>query len=356
MNSIQVHSSSHTYSVYIGENIRFNMKSYLAKEYSSILVIADEKVAALYLDNLTTSLNHNTVYQAIISAGEKSKDIKTFYELHTKAIACNLDRESLIIALGGGVTGDLAGFVAATYMRGISYMQVPTTILAHDSSVGGKVAINHESGKNLIGSFFPPVSVIYDVQTLQTLPPHEVRSGYGELIKEALIADESYFYNLLKTDLNELDNHILVDHLYKGIKIKTAIVEEDEKESGLRKHLNLGHTLAHALEAELGYGSLTHGEAVAIGLLFALYVSKNTFSGNLPNKVLFSWLKRNNYPLELPQLDADILIHRMKSDKKTVNGNIQMVLLKKTAEPCVMEIQDHILKRQLLLFLETLSS
>lgn len=356
MNNIQVRSSSHTYPVYISENNRFNTGSYLNKNYSSILVIADETAAALYLDDLTASLETGKVYQAIIPAGEQSKDIKTFYELHTKAIACHLDRESLIIALGGGVTGDLAGFVAATYMRGIDYVQVPTTILAHDSSVGGKVAINHSSGKNLIGTFYPPEMVVYDVETLQTLPRHEVRSGYAELVKEALIADESYFYKLLNTDLSFVDNSELVDHLYKGINIKAAIVEKDEKESGIRKHLNLGHTLAHALEAELGYGTLTHGEAVAIGLLFALDVSEHTYKGGLPKRMLLNWLKQNNYPLRLPRVDAEVLINKMKSDKKTVNSNIQMVLLRKIAEPCVVEVADHVLRNKLTSFLNSLES
>lgn len=354
MDDILINSNSHAYPIYIGENIRDDISHYFTKQYSSILIISDEKVADLYLNDLTKVLTQCTVYKAIIPAGEQSKSAEIFYELHTKAIEFKLDRESLIIALGGGVVGDLAGFVAATYMRGIDYIQVPTTILAHDSSVGGKVAINHELGKNLIGSFYPPQMVLYDVQTLQTLTNGEIRSGYAELVKEALIADEAFFQTLLKINLNTIDNTQLVDHLQKGIKIKATIVEEDEKETGVRKYLNLGHTLGHALEAELGYGAITHGEAVAIGLLFTLYVSENSFSSKLPSESLLKWLQQNDYPLQLPYLNVDSLLEKMKSDKKVVNSNIQMVLLKAIAEPCVMEIDYDDLYRHLQSFLEVL--
>ncbi len=170
-----------------------------------------------------------------------------------------MDRQSLIIALGGGVVGDAAGFAAATFMRGVGFIQMPTTILAHDSSVGGKVAINHEQGKNLIGSFYPPDAVIYDIQTLHTLSKQEVRSGYAELVKEALLADANFFQELMSQRLSSLTNRQLAEHLTKGIRIKSTIVEQDERESSVRKFLNLGHTLGHALEAMLGYGKWTHG-------------------------------------------------------------------------------------------------
>src|SRR5699024_124658 len=169
-----------------------------------------------------------------------------------KSIEYNLERESLIIALGGGVVGDLAGFAAATYMRGIDYIQVPTTIVAHDISVGGKVAINHELGKNLIGSFYAHKMVLYDVQTLQSFKHEDIRFGYAELVKEAIIADETFYRALQDTNLTKIDSFKLVAHLRKGIEIKAKIVEEDEKETGIRKYLHLGHTLGHALEAELG--------------------------------------------------------------------------------------------------------
>lgn len=192
MEKILVKSSTNAYTISIGESLRLQIKQFLNKEYSSILVVTDEHVAALYLKDILENLPAYRVFQSIVPAGEKSKNLQTFYQLQTEAIEFGLDRESLIIALGGGVVGDLAGFVAATYMRGIDYIQIPTTILAHDSSVGGKVAINHEFGKNLIGNFYPPEAVIYDVDTLHSLSEREVRSGYAELIKEALIADKNF--------------------------------------------------------------------------------------------------------------------------------------------------------------------
>src|SRR5690625_1320774 len=268
MTSILVKASSHEYPIAIGENIRFELLERMPKTYTTIMIITDESVAKLYLNDIKSNFKTEHVVEAIIPVGEKSKSMKQYEILQTIAIENGLDRHSLIIALGGGVVGDLAGFVAATFLRGIDYIQIPTTILAHDSSVGGKVAINHELGKNLIGSFYPPQAVIYDVNTLQTLSESEVRSGYAELIKEALIADQHFFQVLINTNLKEISTSQLQDHLYVGIKIKADIVEADEKEAGDRMFINLGHTLAHALEAELGYGELAHGDAVALGLLF----------------------------------------------------------------------------------------
>src|SRR5699024_2536597 len=161
--------------------------------------ITDENVAKLYLDEIRSNLKRQTAFTTIIQPGEKSKSIDVYYEVQSYLIQSRLDRKSLIIALGGGGVGDLAGFVAATYMRGIDYIQIPTTVLAHDSSVGGKVAINHEHGKNMIGSFYPPRKVIFDTRYITPLPLREIRSGYAELIKEALIADELFFENILKS-------------------------------------------------------------------------------------------------------------------------------------------------------------
>lgn len=352
MQEIVVQAASHAYKIHIGENIRFKINEYIDKDYSSVLIITDDHVEALYLQDVLQSLKHKHVYHVTIASGEASKSFENYYKLQTEAIQNGLDRQSLIIALGGGVVGDLAGFVAATFMRGIDYIQVPTTILAHDSSVGGKVAINHELGKNLIGNFYPPQAVIYDVATLTTLGQSEVRSGYAELIKEALIANAHFFEILLKIKLTQLSPEQLVNHLSAGIKIKANIVEADEKEAGVRKYLNLGHTLGHAIEAELGYGELTHGEAVAIGMLFALKLSEKYFSVQLPYQPLLQWLERNDYPLSLPNIEATDLLAKMKSDKKTVNKKIQMVLLKRIGEPIAIDIDDDLLYKQLQSFLK----
>lgn len=341
MEDILVKTSTHSYPIFIGDTIRFQLNKLTEKNYTSILIVSDEKVSDLYVTDITRNFPEKKVYQSIIPVGEQSKSIDFFYQLHTDAIKFGLDRESLIIALGGGVVGDLAGFAAATYMRGIDYIQLPTTILAHDSSVGGKVAINHQLGKNLIGSFYPPAAVIYDTQTLHTLDAKEIRSGYAELMKEALIADEAFFNKLLKIDLSDLSNDQLTDHLTSGIKIKASIVGIDEKEAGIRKHLNLGHTLGHALEAEKGYGEITHGEAVAIGLLFSLHVSERLFVRKLPYQSLVQWLKNNGFPLNIGEINEESLISRMKTDKKALNDTIQMVLLKQIGDVTIQEMKDH---------------
>ncbi|WP_324609837.1 3-dehydroquinate synthase [Oceanobacillus damuensis] len=333
-------SSTNSYYITVGESIRFRLNEYLKKDYSSILVVSDDNVAALYMDDILRNFPGKPVFKSIVQAGEQSKNIETYYQLHTEAIKYGLDRQSLIIALGGGVVGDLAGFAAATFMRGIDYIQMPTTILAHDSSVGGKVAINHELGKNLIGNFYPPAAVIYDIDTLGSLSEREIRSGYAELIKEALIADREFFGSLLKTDIYNVKKTQLKNHLELGIKIKAHIVEMDERESGVRKHLNLGHTLGHALESDLGYGKLTHGEAVAIGLLFSLHVSEQLFDEELPFEKLLHLLKNNRYPLHGIDYHTERLINKMKSDKKSVKSRIQMVLLTEVGLPVVKELED----------------
>ncbi|GGB33468.1 3-dehydroquinate synthase [Lentibacillus populi] len=355
MEKLFVQTSTHPYFIYTEEDIRFSITELLPKNYSSYFIITDDVVAKLYLDDCLQNFSQDQqVAHSIIPHGEQTKSVDTYYQLLTDALSYGLDRQSLIIALGGGVVGDIAGFVAATFMRGVDYIQMPTTILAHDSSVGGKVAINHELGKNLIGSFYPPKAVIYDTATLTTLAAREVRSGYAELMKEALIRDESFFHDLLGTSLAALTNDQLVSHLQSGMAIKAEIVEADERESGIRKHLNLGHTLGHALEAELGYGKLTHGEAVAIGMLFALRVSEKLFSINLPYDELYNWLEQNHYPLTLKRLNPDLLLRKMKSDKKSVHNKVHMVLVKQIGQIQDVEVPDQDLALLLDTFLREL--
>ncbi|WP_164218947.1 3-dehydroquinate synthase [Virgibacillus sp. YIM 98842] len=355
MEKLLVQSSSHSYGIYIGKQLRYRIYDFLEKEYSSIFIVSDERVASLYLDDCLSNFPADKVYQSVVPSGEQSKSFEAYYQLQTDALTHGLDRNSLIIALGGGVVGDLAGFAAATYMRGIDYIQMPTTILAHDSSVGGKVAINHEIGKNLIGSFYPPKAVIYDVDTLSSLTDKEVRSGYAELVKEALINKQSFFEKLMDTDIYHVRPEQLTAHLLQGVKIKADIVEADERESGMRKYLNLGHTLAHALEAELGYGTLAHGEAVAIGLLFALHVSEQTYNVQLPYHALYEWLEKNRYPMDQSYVNRmDTLIAKMKTDKKAVNHKIQMVLLKGIGKPAIKTFSDSEIKHYLQSFKERL--
>lgn len=340
MKQLTVKTSTHNYKIYVGSDLRFRIQSLLEKDYSKILIITDDVVEKLYLDDIKSSLDRKEVHEAIISSGEASKNIEQYYYLQSIALEKNLDRRSLILALGGGVVGDLAGFVAATFMRGIDYIQIPTTILAHDSSVGGKVAINHELGKNMIGAFYPPVAVIYDIDTIQSLPKHEFRSGYAEILKEAYIADEHLLQQLLSMQLVGLQKQDMIEHIFSGIKIKATIVEKDEKESYERKFLNFGHTLAHAIEAELGYGKVTHGEAVAIGMLFALKVSERYFNIELHSEKYKQWMVKNKYPLTLFEIDINDILQKMKLDKKTTENQIQMVLLENIGKPTVVNLDD----------------
>ncbi|MFP7493792.1 3-dehydroquinate synthase [Terribacillus saccharophilus] len=358
MEQITVKASQSSYKVSVGAGIRHKLAAFLPKVYSNIFIVSDTSIAPHYLDDYAASLLPEAkVTKKIIEPGEAAKSKDMYFDILDSMFEAQLDRKALVLALGGGVIGDLAGFVASTYMRGIDFVQLPTTILAHDSSVGGKVAINHETGKNLIGSFYPPVAVVYDVDTITTLPEKEVRSGYAELIKEAYIGDAAFLDALLsRKQLDKENQNQLIQDLSLGIKVKTKIVEADEKENDLRKFLNLGHTLGHAIEAEAGYGTFTHGEAVAIGMLFALELSEKRFGADLQLGEFRSWLERNQYPLQLPDLSAERLIARMQMDKKSENKEVHMVLLQDIGSPVTEKVDHDTLLQAVVSFLERMRS
>ncbi|MGP4075321.1 3-dehydroquinate synthase [Halobacillus sp. K22] len=358
MSSLTIHANSHDYEVIIDEGIRHELLNYISSDYQKILIITDNKVSNIYLEDVIGGLgNEFDTHTTIVPAGESSKSMEQYERLLNACVEAQLDRRSLILALGGGMVGDLAGFVASTYLRGIDFIQMPTTILAHDSSVGGKVAINHQKGKNLIGSFYNPVKVIYDTETLLTLPPEEIRSGYGEVIKHAFLSSPEWCNDLFPVSIGNLSSEQIKDDLMKGIKVKAGIVESDEREKGIRRYLNLGHTLAHAIEAELGYGKITHGEAVGIGLWFALRVSQRKLDAALPVDRYAVWLKSNHYPVEiLKSLEIDTLLKRMKWDKKTVHQKINYVLLNQIGSPCVVGLNDQEIQTDLNLFIKEVSA
>ncbi len=349
MKELLIRTKSKEYPLLIGSQL-FQQKEVLEKvinmEPTSILVITDEHIAPLYLEQLIGVLNpYASVYSKIIPSGEASKSIQQYYECQTYALEKNLDRQSLIVALGGGVVGDLAGFVAATFMRGIKFIQVPTTLLAHDSAVGGKVAVNHELGKNTIGAFYQPEAVFYDLSFLESLPTNEWRAGFAELIKHSLIWDKD-FYPWLKENVSELNNlngSILEDALIRAIKIKATIVGQDEMENGIRAYLNFGHTLAHALEAELGYGEMSHGDAVAIGMIFAMKVSEKQLQVSLPINELQNWFDLLGFPKLPKTISPEAVLQRMKKDKKAVNGKIRMNLMKEIGSLTITDVEDHLL-------------
>jgi 3-dehydroquinate synthase len=349
MKELLIQTNSKEYPLYIGVDIIPNCLEIFhrwERNPSTILVITDDKVGPFYIDDLTRSLQkYAPVHIKIIKNGEESKSFQSFFDCHSYALEKGLDRHSVIIAFGGGVVGDLAGFVAATFMRGIRFVQIPTTLLAHDSAVGGKVAINHPLSKNAIGSFYQPDAVLYDLKYLKSLPNSEWRAGFAELIKHSLILDKEFYPWLRQNvpNLNEINNEVLMQALLRGISVKASIVKEDETESGIRAHLNFGHTLAHALEAELGYGNISHGDAVAIGMIFAMEVSERVLSVTLPINEIKQWFKHIGYPNFPNFLSSNAVIERMKKDKKSVKGNIRMVLLKDIADIVITEVEDNLL-------------
>lgn len=350
MERMAIDTPSKKYPVIIGSGLRHKLSELLAElpqSFSSLLVITDDAVSGYYLTDVLRGLEgYEHVDHYIVHHGEKSKSFQTFYDCQTFALEKGFDRKSAIVALGGGVVGDLAGFVAATFMRGIGFIQLPTTLLAHDSSVGGKTAVNHPLGKNLIGSFYQPDAVFFDTDTLATLSDRELRSGFAEIAKEALIRDAP-FYKMLRetiTKPEDLRNFSFESILGRAISVKAEIVREDEKEMGVRSHLNFGHTLGHALEAELGYGNITHGEAVAIGMIFAMKVSQTYFKIKLPVDDFREWLKQLGYPLTIPKaLSPNALLERMKRDKKTEHREIRFVVMKDIGRVETVGIDDELI-------------
>lgn len=345
MNRVTVETAHKTYPVIIGEGAvqeigRFILK--MKKKPTRLFVIADEAVYAIHGSTLRNELPDSLQTDwHFVPAGESAKSFPVFEQCLTAMLEAALDRHSLVVAFGGGACGDLAGFCAASYMRGIPFIQVPTTILAHDSAVGGKTAINHPLGKNMIGAFHQPEAVIYDTAFLKSLTEKETRSGFAEVIKHALIADSKLLEDIQQTIKNagDIKGSFLEHCLKRGIEIKSAIVKEDEKETGVRAFLNFGHTYGHAVEALSGYGKTAHGEAVACGMIFALYASE--FKNNLSFDIrsFAAWLKKADYHVEAgTAFSFDDMYAVMTRDKKAYGGTVRFVLLNKVGEPYITDM------------------
>ncbi|MFX3622817.1 MAG: 3-dehydroquinate synthase [Ectobacillus sp.] len=348
MERVHIKTKSKQYPLYIGGGCINHLGRILEQMQpaaSSILIVSDSTVALLYLDKVQNKLSAYRVSSFVVPSGEQEKSFENYYAIQTYALERGLDRNAVIVALGGGMIGDLAGFVAATYMRGIRFIQVPTTLLAHDSAVGGKVAVNHPLGKNMIGAFHQPEAVVYDISFLESLPQEEWRSGFAEVIKHALIWDAA-FYEWLKQEIQtfgDLRGEKLLYALKTAIGVKAAVVSQDETEKGIRAYLNFGHTLGHAIESESGYGAMTHGDAVAIGMLFALLVSEHIYHADLAYGELQQWLRSFGYP-KLPDIEPEKLIQKMKKDKKAAAGTIRMVVMKHIGNVEVREIPDEVVR------------
>lgn len=325
---VRVELGANSYEISIGENIFDAAADFIAaKNFTKVLLVTDENVGALYADKIA---GFDVVK---IPAGETSKNLREAENLYTRAIESRLDRKSAIVALGGGVVGDLAGFVAATYLRGINFVQVPTTLLAQvDSSVGGKTAVNHKLGKNLIGAFYQPRAVFIDIATLKTLPERELKAGLAEVVKYGVISDENFF-SFLEENVDKIlsrNAEVLAQIVRRSCEIKAEVVSLDERETGLRRILNFGHTIAHAVEEETGYEKYNHGEAVAIGMLGAAFISEKIGAASHEAvERLENLIARLGLQSYCEGVSVDKMYGALFRDKKTVGGKINWVVMKK---------------------------
>jgi len=298
-----------------------------------ILIISDQNVYPLYGEKLENSLQAENyqVLSYILEPGEKSKNNNELNKIYDLLLESRFDRNSTIIALGGGVVGDLAGMAAATFMRGINFIQIPTSLLAQvDSSVGGKVAINHPKAKNIIGAFYQPEIVIIDIELLKTLKPRDYNTGLAEVIKYGFGFNQDLFTYIENniTEIKEISPEVLSKLVYICCQIKSDIVNQDEREKGIRAKLNLGHTIGHAVEALTGYQKYTHGEAVALGMVYESYLASrlNYISSEEINR-LKNLLTKFELPIIMPEsIKYDNLINKMKTDKKVKNNQIFLAL------------------------------
>lgn len=335
METIKVDLGDRSYPIHIGAGILPELGNYLKKlpVEKKALLVTNPTVNRLYGKTAADSLARAgfQVTVAEMGDGEEYKTLATAEKLYDQAFAAELDRKSPVIALGGGVVGDVAGFVAATYMRGVPFVQVPTTLLAQvDSSVGGKVAVNHPRGKNIIGAFYQPHLVLADINTLKTLPAREVRSGLAEVIKYGVIWSAEFFA-WLEENVDALlkgEADALVYAVRESCRIKARVVAEDETEQGLRAILNYGHTVGHAVEALTGYTRYTHGEAVGIGMVAAARLAVALGMLTEPGRARIEALvRRAGLPTALPgDLATEGLLEYIYHDKKVTGGRLTFVL------------------------------
>lgn len=335
MRRVNVILDESSYDIIIGEGIIHKLQELIAIEHLSktALIVSDHVVAKLYGSQIMDylALAGLTAELFIIDAGEQSKCAAVAEKIYTKAILLGLDRKSPIFALGGGVVGDLAGFVAATYLRGVPFIQLPTSLLAQvDSSVGGKVAVNHPMGKNLIGSFYQPKFVLIDLAMLQSLPERELYTGLSEIIKYGIIYDCDFFSYLEQNSASILarDLSALKYIIARSCEIKAKIVSQDEKESGIRIILNYGHTIAHAIESDTGYEKYNHGEAVAIGMYGAALLSRYLgFIDQMTVKRVATLIQTFHLPIIAKECSVENMFNLLLRDKKVIDGKIKWVCM-----------------------------
>ena len=348
MKTLHVDLASRSYPIYIGTNLLEQAALFEPhlKSSTTVFIVSNTTVAPLYAKTLMNTLSQlgKTVRLLELPDGESYKDWQHLQLIFDELLAHGADRQSMIVALGGGVVGDMAGFGAASFMRGIRFIQVPTTLLAQvDSSVGGKTGINHPLGKNMIGAFHQPVAVIADLNTLRTLPARELSAGLAEVIKHGAIADAD-FLNWIEANTGALlacDTDAMAHAVLRSCEIKSAVVSADEREGGIRATLNFGHTFGHAIESGLGYGEWLHGEAVGCGMVMAADLSARL--GQI-SKMDAERLKRiiasMHLPIAPPKLGSQRFMELMQVDKKTEAGQIRYITLGSIGAARIQQVPD----------------
>ncbi len=332
--TVRVPLGDRSYPVCIGSRLMDAASSYAGlPKADACLVVTNTTVAPLYLEWLTNALADHFphIHPVILPDGEQHKNWQTLQLIFDALLEHGCDRQTIIFALGGGVVGDMAGFAAACYMRGVPCVQIPTTLLSQvDSSVGGKTAINHPLGKNMIGAFSQPVRVVIDIDTLRTLATRERVAGLAEVIKYGAVADPD-FLSWIETNLDSvlaLEPSALIHMVTRSCQLKADVVEADERESGIRATLNFGHTFAHAIETGVGYGTWLHGEAVGCGMAMAAHLSARLgLVDDAASTRLRHLIERAGLPTNAPDLGADRYLELMRLDKKAVAGELRFVLL-----------------------------
>ena len=333
LKTLKVELGDRSYPIAIGRDLLhsgFDMLPYLSG--GDCLIVSNETVAPLYLERVVTLLQDRKVHSLQLPDGESFKTLATVEAVIDELVKTGARRDATVIALGGGVVGDIAGFAASCYMRGISFIQVPTTLLAQvDSSVGGKTGVNHAGGKNLIGAFYQPKLVLIDTETLSTLPEREFSAGMAEVIKHGAIADAEFFGWLEQNMPQLLKRNVesLVTAIHRCCEIKAQVVAEDERETGRRAVLNFGHTFGHAIELSVGYGAWLHGEAVAAGMLMAARLGGLNKDDQDRLKHL---IEAAGLPGEPPPVGSERMRQAMQLDKKASSGTLKFVLLRELGD------------------------
>jgi len=347
MKTLEVDLGSRSYPIHVGTDLIDQPGLFgVCEKATSIYIVTNTTVEPLYADRLTQTLEKlgKPVRRIILPDGESYKDWQNLQLIFDALLTYGADRQTMLVALGGGVIGDMTGFAAASFMRGIRFIQVPTTLLAQvDSSVGGKTGINHPLGKNMIGAFHQPEAVIADLNTLKTLPPRELSAGLAEVIKHGAIAD-AQFLDWIEINTKALlacDTGAMAHAVLRSCEIKSAVVSADEREGGIRATLNFGHTFGHAIEAGMGYGAWLHGEAVGCGMVLGADLSCRL--GNITQADvdrLTKMIQSMSLPIQPPKFGTERYMELMQVDKKTEGGTIRYVILEKIGKAHIKSVPD----------------